>query len=109
MRNGRRWLRRLGYAVMAAPNDTNALGLVEEHRETPIDLLFTDVVMPQLNGKELSERIQALHPETKILFTSAYTENAILHQEVFSPGVAILEKPFTLSALARKVRQVLDQ
>jgi two-component SAPR family response regulator len=72
-------------------------------------LLFTDVVMPQLNGKELSERMGVLHPETRILFTSAYTENAMLHQEVLSPGVAILQKPFTPSTLARKVREVLDQ
>jgi len=102
-------LRRLGYVVLAATNGLNALGLVEQRGKDPIDLLFTDVVMPQLNGKELSERIRTSHPETKILFTSAYTENAIFHQEALNPGVAILQKPFTPSALACKVREVLDQ
>jgi len=73
-----------------------------------LDLLFTDVVMPQLDGRELSERIRASHPETKILFTSAYTENAILHQETLDSGVAILQKPFTPSTMAHKIREVLD-
>jgi PAS domain S-box-containing protein len=102
-------LRRLGYSVLAASNGMSALQLMEQRGKEPIDLLFTDVVMPQLNGKELSERMGVLHPETRILFTSAYTENAMLHQEVLSPGVAILQKPFTPSTLARKVREVLDQ
>ncbi|HLX97014.1 MAG TPA: ATP-binding protein, partial [Verrucomicrobiae bacterium] len=102
-------LRRLGYSVLAASNGMSALQLVEQRGKEPIDLLFTDVVMPQLNGKELSERVRALHPETGILFTSAYTENAILHQAMLSPGVAILQKPFTPSKLACKVREVLDQ
>ena len=102
-------LRRLGYVVLAAANGMNALRLVEQRGKEPIELLFTDVVMPQLNGKELSDRMLALHPETRILFTSAYTENAIIHQEVLSPGVTILQKPFTPSALALKVREVLNQ
>jgi CheY-like chemotaxis protein len=102
-------LRRLGYVVLAAANGMNALRLIEQRGKESIDLLFTDVVMPQLNGKELSERVQALHPETRILFTSAYTENAIFHQEALRPGVAILQKPFTPSALAHKIREVLDQ
>ena len=74
-----------------------------------IDLLFTDVVMPHMSGKELSDRIQALYPRTKILFTSAYTETAIVHQGVLNPGIVLLQKPFTPSALANKVREVLDQ
>jgi CheY-like chemotaxis protein len=95
--------------VLAAANGMSALRLVEQRGKESIDLLFADVVMPQLNGKELSERVGALHPETRILFTSAYAENAIVHQEVLSPSVAILQKPFTPSALAHKVREVLDQ
>ncbi|MGD0206242.1 MAG: two-component regulator propeller domain-containing protein [Verrucomicrobiota bacterium] len=103
------FLRRLGYVVLAAANGLSALRLVEQRGKKSIDLLFADVVMPQLNGKELSERVGALHPETRILFTSAYAENAIVHQKVLSPSVAILQKPFTPSALAHKVREVLDQ
>jgi len=107
--NGRRVAPSAGLRGDDSLHGMSALGVVEQHRQGPIDLLFTDVVMPQLNGKELSERIQASHPETKILFTSAYTANAIMHQEVLSPGAAILQKPFTPSALACKVREVLDQ
>ncbi len=102
-------LRRLGYVVLAADNGVNALSLVEQRGEESIDLLFTDVVMPQLSGKELSDRILASHPKTKTLFTSAYTENAVVHQGMLNPGVALLQKPFTPSTLALKVREVLDQ
>ena len=101
-------LRRLGYDVTAAANGGHALNLMEQRGKQPLDLLFTDVVMPQLDGRELSERIRASHPETKILFTSAYTENAILHQETLDSGVAILQKPFTPSTMAHKIREVLD-
>ena len=65
--------------------------------------------MPHMSGKELSDRVQALYPHTRILFTSAYTENAIVHQGVLNKGVTLLQKPFTPSALAQRVRQVLDQ
>jgi DNA-binding response OmpR family regulator len=62
-----------------------------------------------MSGKELSDRIRAIYPRTKILFTSAYTENAIAHQGVLNEGVILLQKPFTPSALASKVREVLDR
>ncbi|MEI9960901.1 MAG: hypothetical protein WDM76_07130 [Limisphaerales bacterium] len=62
-----------------------------------------------MSGKELADRVQASHPHTKILFTSAYTENAIVHQGVLDKGVTLLQKPFTPSALAHKLREVLDQ
>ena len=62
-----------------------------------------------MSGKELSERVQATYPHTRILFTSAYTESAIAHQGVLSDGLALLQKPFTPSALAQKLREVLDR
>jgi PAS domain S-box-containing protein len=102
-------LRRLGYTVLAAGHGIEALSLCHQRETGRIDLLFTDVVMPHMSGKELAERVRALYPQTKILFTSAYTENAIVHQGVLDPGVALLQKPFTPSALACKVREVLDQ
>jgi len=102
-------LRRLGYTVFAAGNGVEALSLKHEPSTGHIDLLFTDVVMPHMSGKELADRVRALYPHTKILFTSAYTENAIVHQGVLDQGVALLQKPFTPSALANKLREVLDQ
>jgi len=65
--------------------------------------------MPQLSGKELSDRILASHPKTNTPFTSAYTENAVVHQGMLNPGVALLQEPFTPSVLALKVREVLNQ
>ncbi|HTB83190.1 MAG TPA: response regulator [Candidatus Sulfotelmatobacter sp.] len=102
-------LRRLGYTVLTATNGVEALSLKHQRDIGHIDLLFTDVVMPHMSGKELADRVQALYPRTRILFTSAYTENAIVHQGVLAPGVALLQKPFTPSALANKIREVLDQ
>jgi two-component system, cell cycle sensor histidine kinase and response regulator CckA len=101
-------LKRLGYTVWAAANGVEALNLKQQRGIGHIDLLFTDVVMPHMSGKELADRMQALSPHTKILFTSAYTENAIVHQGVLNKGVSLLQKPFTPSALAHKLRQILD-
>ncbi|HEY1717390.1 MAG TPA: PAS domain S-box protein [Verrucomicrobiae bacterium] len=102
-------LERLGYTVLAAANGIEALSLKQQRDTGHIDLLFTDVVMPHMSGKELADRVRALYPHTKILFTSAYSGNAIVHQGVLDKGVALLQKPFTPSALAHKVRVVLDQ
>ena len=101
-------LGRLGYSVIEAPSGMNALAIVEQRSRPSIDLLFTDVIMPELNGKQLSERILEFYPETRVLFTSAYTGNAIVHHGVLNEGVTLLQKPFTPSALANKVREVLD-
>jgi signal transduction histidine kinase/FixJ family two-component response regulator len=102
-------LRRLGYTALTAANGVEALNLMHQKGTGYIDLLFTDVVMPHMSGKELSDRVHALHPNTKILFTSAYTENAIVNQGVLNEGVMLLQKPFTPSALAHKLREVLDE
>ncbi len=101
-------LRRLGYTILAAANGVEALSLKHKPGTGHIHLLFTDVVMPHMSGKELADRMQALSPHTRILFTSAYTENAIVHQGVLDIGVALLQKPFTPSALAQNLRVVLD-
>ncbi len=103
------FLTRLGYTVLPAANGVEALKLILLQNGKSIDLLFTDVVMPKLDGKALSERVAELYPKARILFTSAYTENAIVHQGVLNPGVSLLQKPFAPSAMAKKVREVLNQ
>jgi len=102
-------LGRLGYTVLTAGNGLEALNVTHQRSTGHIDLLFTDVVMPHMSGKELADRVKALYPRTKILFTSAYTENAFVHQGVLDPGITLLQKPFTPSSLAGKVREVLDR
>jgi CheY-like chemotaxis protein len=102
-------LKRLGYTVWTAANGVEALGVHQARGTGHVDLLFTDVVMPHMSGRELADRMRAMHPRTKILFTSAYTESAIAQQGVLDKGVALLQKPFTPSALAKKIREVLDQ
>src|SRR5450759_2051733 len=93
-------LRRLGYTVLAAANGVEALNLKQQRDSGHIDLLFTDVVMPHMSGKELADRVRASYPHTRILFTSAYTENAMVHHGVLNQGVVFLQNPFTPSALA---------
>lgn len=98
----------LGYQVMQARNGDEALALSMGYKER-IDLLLTDVVMPGMNGRELATQLLLLHPETRVLFTSGYTENAIVHHGVLDEGVSFIGKPYTPSVLARKVREVLDK
>jgi CheY-like chemotaxis protein len=95
--------------VLAAADGIEALSLRQQLDLGGIDLLLTDVVMPRMGGKELSERVRELHPHTRILFTSAYTENAVIHQGLLNKGVTLLQKPFTPSALAHTLREALDQ
>jgi two-component system, cell cycle sensor histidine kinase and response regulator CckA len=102
-------LARLGYHILTAANGVEALNLNQLQDIGHLDLLFTDVIMPHMSGKELSERVRAFSPDTKVLFSSAYTENAIVHQGVLDPGMMLLQKPFAPSALANKVREILDQ
>ncbi|HEX5531476.1 MAG TPA: response regulator, partial [Methylomirabilota bacterium] len=73
-----------------------------------IDLLLTDVVMPVMNGPALAERIQRMHPETKVLYMSGYNDDAIVRPNVLEPETSLLQKPFTPTELARRVRETLD-
>jgi PAS domain S-box-containing protein len=102
-------LTRLGYKILAAANGVEALNVKQQRNVGHIDLLFTDVVMPHMSGKELADRVRMLYPHTRILFTTAYTENAAIHQGALDKGVALLQKPYTPSVLAKKLRELLDQ
>ncbi|MFQ6029977.1 MAG: response regulator, partial [Dehalococcoidia bacterium] len=101
-------LRRQGYKVLEAANGVEALELAEDRASDRIDLLLTDVVMPHMGGRELAEQMQAIHPETRVLYTSGYTDEAIVHQGIEGQGVQFIQKPFSSPDLARKVREVLD-
>lgn len=97
----------LGYRVTGAENGAKALDILKSHES--IDLLFTDVVMPGgINGRQLAEAAAQLRPGLKILFTSGYTENAIVHQGRLDRGVQLLSKPYRREELAAKIRKVLD-
>jgi PAS domain S-box-containing protein len=96
-----------GYTVFSARRGAEALRLCAE-QIMPINLLITDVVMPEMSGRELAEHLTARHPEIKVLFISGYTDDAIFRHGVQESNVAFLQKPFTTSELAAKVRSVLD-
>jgi two-component system cell cycle sensor histidine kinase/response regulator CckA len=104
-----RVLRGQGYTVLEAGNGDEAMSIARELIKEKIHLLLTDVVMPQMGGKELVKRFKALHPGIKVLFVSGYTDYAITHHGVFKPGAPFLQKPFSPLALAKKVREVLDR
>jgi two-component system, cell cycle sensor histidine kinase and response regulator CckA len=95
-----------GYTVMEAPDGISGMKVAETH-DGKIDILITDVVMPGMSGRELAQRVSAARADIKVLYLSGYTEDAIIHEGVLDPGTAFLQKPFTLQALARKVRDVL--
>ncbi len=101
-------LRNLGYIVFEAPNAAVALQVLRS--EPSIRLLFTDLGLPGgMDGKTLAERAQATRPDLRVLITSAYAGNALLHEGRLDQGIDLLSKPFTLSALANRVRQILDR
>jgi two-component system cell cycle sensor histidine kinase/response regulator CckA len=103
-----RVLRELGYTVLEATNGEEALHAIQEYAGTPIELLITDVVMPRMGGKALAEQLMAMYPRIKVLFVSGYATDIIAHHGRLDPGTNFLSKPFTPTALAHKVREVLD-
>lgn len=99
-------LEALGYMVIASESPVDALSLCQKG-VTPIDLVITDVVMPQMSGKELRDKLIAFNPEMKILFMSGYTSNIIAQHGVLEEGMQFIQKPFSISLLAEKIRQML--
>lgn len=102
-----RMLEMRGYKVLTASTPGQAIQLAREHAGT-IDLLITDVVMPEMNGRDLTKNILSLYPETKRLFMSGYTADVIAHQGVLDKGVFFIQKPFSAQDLAATVRKVLE-
>ena len=99
-------LRELGYRVLEAPDGQAALETLRERPE--VDLLFTDVVLPGLTGRQLADQALGFRPDLKVLFTTGYTRNAIVHNGRLDDGVSLITKPFTFDRLASKVRKMLD-
>jgi CheY-like chemotaxis protein len=99
-------LKRFGYRVLEAANGNEALVLCERF-DGQIHLMVTDVVMPGMNGRELANRMRALRPDIKVLYVSGYTANAIVEEGVIEPEIEYLSKPFSPSALGRRVREIL--
>ena len=96
-----------GYHVLEARHGAEAIEISERHRG-PIHLMVTDVVMPQMSGRELAQRLLPVRPDMRVLYMSGYTDDAIVRHGVLGAGMAFLSKPFTPDALAAKVREVLD-
>ena len=103
----RKILRRQGYEVLEAANGQDALALCREHGQR-IDLLITDVLMPQMGGRELVERLQTQGHDMKVLYISGYTDDATVYSGDLPPGTSFLQKPFTLGSLLDKVKEVLS-
>ena len=106
--SARRLLERQGYTVLEARHGADALRIVEESGRQ-IDLVVTDLVMPEMGGRELAERLRTHRPGLKVLFMSGYTEKAIADAGVMPPNTGFVEKPFTVEQLMRRLREILDE
>nr|WP_321399500.1 PAS domain S-box protein [uncultured Desulfobacter sp.] len=107
LRMTRMMLERKGYSVLPAATPADALSIANASAGK-IHLLMTDVVMPEMNGRDLAEKITAIFPDIKLLFMSGYAADVITHQGVLDEGVAFMQKPFATNELAKKIRSVLD-
>jgi len=100
-------LRELGYTALDAASAAQALAILDARED--VALLFTDIVMPEVNGKKLADAALRRRPDLKVIYTTGYTPNAVVHGGVLDPGVQLLTKPFTMQQLADKIRGVLDR
>jgi signal transduction histidine kinase len=100
-------LRELGYGVLEASGPRQALRMLDEGQQ--VTLLFTDVVMPDMSGRQLADRARGKRPNLKVLYTTGYTRNAIVHNGMLDPGTNLLTKPFSIEELAGKIRKILDE
>ncbi|MEI8258969.1 MAG: response regulator, partial [Deltaproteobacteria bacterium] len=100
-------LTQLGYHVLTARTPGEAMRVAREHLGE-IDLLMTDVIMPEMNGRDLARNLLALYPRLKRLFMSGYTDDEMLRRNIFEPGTDLVQKPFTPDVIAWRVRQILD-
>jgi PAS domain S-box-containing protein len=100
----------LGYEVFEAKNGKKALELIQEKKmDLKVDLLLTDLVMPEMNGRELAGKLKGMFPEIGILYASGYTYNQLIHNGALEEGVQLIHKPYSVRLLAEKVREVLDK
>ena len=96
----------LGYSVLQSESAVTALQVLKDHPE--IALLFTDIVMPDVNGRKLVDQARVIRPDLKVLYTTGYTRNAVVHNGVVDKGVELIGKPFTIEELATRVRDILE-
>lgn len=102
------WLEAQGYKVLQANNGEEGLRVVRDLEGQSIRLVITDVIMPLMGGKMMTELLKKTYPDLKILFTSGYTDAIVTHHGILEAGVEFLSKPYTLETLTRKVREMLD-
>jgi len=103
----RKILQTHGYTVLEASRGKDAIQICQQH-EGPIHLLLTDVTMPEMNGRNLAERVTTLRPHTRVLYMSGYTDGALITPFGLITPTAFIQKPFTPDALTRKVREILS-
>jgi CheY-like chemotaxis protein len=101
-------LKQLGYTVLVAENGKIALDIITKNGHD-LDLLVTDLIMPEMNGKELVNAVSSILPAMKVLYTSGYTDDHIVHSGALDEGIAFLSKPYSAQNLSRRIREILDE